>query len=65
MTEHKLDRYLRKNSTLVLPAGSQILTPMIFTDSKAKYLRTVGSLPLENNIKWWFKSGPSIAQLIN
>jgi hypothetical protein len=57
MTEHKLDRYLRKNSTLVLPAGSQILTPVILTDSKAKYLRNVGSLPLENNIKWWFKSG--------
>jgi hypothetical protein len=25
--------------------------------SQVPYLRNVGSLPLENNIKWWFKSG--------
>lgn len=35
---------------------------MVFTESKAKYLQTQCSLPIETNIRWWDKSGRNTKQ---
>jgi len=60
MTDHKLLRYLDKQ--FVPPIGHQKLNPVIITDSKARHIVNYCRLPIENNIRWWYKSGQSSTQ---
>ena len=57
MTERKLQKYL--NKTLPPVVGSKTLTPVILTDSKAKYLIKHCSSIVESQIRWRFRSGQS------
>lgn len=57
MTERKLQKYL--NKTLPPIVGSRKLTPVILTDSKAKYLIRHCSSTVESQIRWRFRSGQS------
>lgn len=60
MTEHKLLKYLKQR--FEPPSGDKVLTPVILTDSKAKYLLSQCKTPFENSIRWWFESGRTSAQ---
>ncbi|CAG2230974.1 unnamed protein product [Mytilus edulis] len=60
MTDKKLLKYLKKS--FEPPNGEQILTPVVLTDSKGKYLQAQCSLPIENSIRWWDKSGRNSKQ---
>ncbi|VDI12915.1 Hypothetical predicted protein [Mytilus galloprovincialis] len=62
MTEHKLLKYLAK--PFVIPAGVKQLTPVVFTDSKGKYLEKYCRNSVENGIKWWNQSGRSSSQAL-
>ncbi|CAG2223970.1 unnamed protein product [Mytilus edulis] len=62
MTEHKLLKYLAK--PFVIPAGVKQLTPVVFTDSKGKYLERYCRNSVENSIKWWNQSGRSSSQAL-
>ena len=55
MTEHKLEKYLKK--TFNPPIGPSRLVPVVLSDSKARYLQSECKLSPEVDIKWWFKSG--------
>ena len=57
MTERKLQKYL--NKTLPPVVGSRKLTPVILTDSKAKYLIRHCSSTAESQIRWRFRRGQS------
>lgn len=63
MSENKLRKYLRKPLPPVL--GTQTLTPVILTDSKAKYLKGYSSTYIEKQIKWRYKSGQTSSQGYN
>ena len=60
MTDHKLLRYISK--TFVLPSDPVRLVPVFITDSKAKYIKNYCINPVENRIKWWFKTGQNSTQ---
>ncbi|CAC5400783.1 unnamed protein product [Mytilus coruscus] len=62
MTDHKLLKYLSK--PFVIPVGVKQLTPVIFTDSKGKYLEPYCINSVENSIKWWSQSGRSSSQAL-
>ena len=60
MTERKLQKYDDYlNKTLPPVVGSKTLTPVILTDSKAKYLIKHCSSIVESQIRWRFRSGQS------
>lgn len=57
MTEHKLLKYLGRRFDH--PTGEKLLTPIVRTDSKGKYILRQS---IENNIKQWFQSGRTSGQ---
>ena len=57
MTEHKLLKYIGRR--FEPPTGEKLLTPIVRTDSKGKYILRQS---IENNIKWWFQSGRTSGQ---
>ncbi|CAG2233385.1 unnamed protein product [Mytilus edulis] len=60
MTEYKLLKYLRE--PIIPPPGQRVLTPVVLTDSKGYWVSKHCTIPTENTIKWWFKSGRTSAQ---
>jgi len=57
MTERKLRKYLSK--PLLPLEGHKILTPIILTDSKARYLKDICTSQVESQIIWRYKPGQS------
>ncbi|CAG2244624.1 unnamed protein product [Mytilus edulis] len=60
MTEHKLEKYLKKE--FIPPTSPASLTPVIISDSKGRYLENQCTTAFEKNIKWWYKSGQTSSQ---
>lgn len=56
MSNSKLQRETVKLQRKIQPV-SLTKTPIILSDSKAKYLKYARSLPVEFNIVWWYQSG--------
>jgi len=63
MTERKLRKYLSK--PLLPLEGHKILTPIILTDSKARYLKDICTSQIEPKIIWRYKSGQSTKEGYN
>lgn len=57
MSKRKLQKYLEKSFPPIV--GNKQLTPVILTDSKAKYLIEHCSTEIESQIRWRYKSGQS------
>lgn len=52
MTEYKLLKYLSKPFDIPI-IGERKLTPVIFSDSKGRYLERSVATPFEQQFKWW------------
>ena len=63
MTEKKLQKYLKRKLPPII--GHQTLSPIILTDSKAKYLIDYCTSEIELQIKWRFRGGRNSSQGFN
>jgi hypothetical protein len=57
MSNTKLTKFLQR--PFAIPIGNQIYTPLVFSDSKGKWLEKKVNLPPEKHIQWLAKSGES------
>lgn len=60
MSEAKLRKYLKKPIQPV--TGHKTLTPVLFSDSKGKYLQRQQCGGIDSHIKFWCKSGRTTAE---